>query len=104
MRKVSQRRPNETLPAQLLSFGWLDADLLSKDMPDEKKQAFIMQIPASAGLGKAKEIVDAAFISGVPMARYITGHTLNVKGGFYMGCVIGRGVQSSAFPRRTKSD
>ena len=61
-------------------------------------------IPASAGLGKAKEIVDAAFISGVSMARYITGHALNVKGGFYMGCVIRRGVQSSAFPRRTKSD
>ena len=43
MRKVSQRKPNETLPEQLLSFGWLGADLLSKDMPDEKKQAFIMQ-------------------------------------------------------------
>src|SRR3989442_1359156 len=31
------------------------------------------------------EIVDAALFLASPMASYITGHVLNVNGGFYMG-------------------
>ena len=55
-------------------------DLLSKDMPDEKKQALIMQShlqPVWQSQGNCRRSV----ISGVSMARYTTGHALNVKGG-----------------------
>jgi hypothetical protein len=53
-------------------------------MPDEKKQAFIMQShlqPVWQSQGNCRRSV----ISGVSMARDITGHALNVKGGFCMG-------------------
>ena len=36
-------------------------------------------------LGDVKEIVDAALFLASPMASYVTGHVLNVNGGFYMG-------------------
>jgi hypothetical protein len=55
-------------------------------MPDEKKQAFIMQShpqPVWQSQGNCRRSV----ISRVSMARYIAGHALNVKGGFCMGWV-----------------
>jgi 3-oxoacyl-[acyl-carrier protein] reductase len=45
---------------------------------------FKKQIPLGR-LGDVHEIVDAALFLGSPMASYITGHVLNVNGGFYMG-------------------
>jgi NAD(P)-dependent dehydrogenase (short-subunit alcohol dehydrogenase family) len=36
-------------------------------------------------LGDADNIVDAALFLCSSMASYITGHVLNVNGGFYMG-------------------
>jgi 3-oxoacyl-[acyl-carrier protein] reductase len=57
---------------------------MSKGMPDEVTQNFIKQIPLGR-LGDAREIVDAALFLASGMASYITGHTLNVNGGFYMG-------------------
>jgi 3-oxoacyl-[acyl-carrier protein] reductase len=53
-------------------------------MPEEVTANFIKQIPLGR-LGEVNEIVDAALFLASPMASYITGHTLNVNGGFYMG-------------------
>ena len=77
--------------------GWFDGPTLqcagkiigpfggqSKGMPEEVTQNFIKQIPLGR-LGEAHEIVDAALFLASPMASYITGHVLNVNGGFYLG-------------------
>ena len=53
-------------------------------MSDEVTQNFIKQIPLGR-LGEAKEIVNAILFLASPMASYITGHVLNVNGGYYMG-------------------
>ncbi len=57
---------------------------MSKGLPEEVTANFIKQIPLGR-LGDVNEIVDAAFFLASPMASYITGHVLNVNGGFYMG-------------------
>jgi 3-oxoacyl-[acyl-carrier protein] reductase len=82
--KVSARefaRQNVTVNA--IAPGFIDVGM-SKGMPDEVTQNFIKQIPLGR-LGEAHEIVDAALFLASPMASYITGHVLNVNGGFYLG-------------------
>jgi len=82
--KVSARefgRQNITVNA--IAPGFIDIGM-SKGMSDEITANFIKQIPLGR-LGAANEIVDAALFLASPMASYITGHVLNVNGGFYMG-------------------
>jgi 3-oxoacyl-[acyl-carrier protein] reductase len=82
--KVSARelaRRNITVNA--IAPGFIDVGM-SKGMPDEVTQNFIKQIPLGR-LGDVNEIVNAALFFASPMASYITGHVLNVNGGFYMG-------------------
>ena len=68
---------------QAIAPGFIDVGM-SKGMPDEVTANFIKQIPLGR-LGDAENIVDAALFLCSPMASYVTGHVLNVNGGFYMG-------------------
>ena len=82
--KVSARefaRKNITVNA--IAPGFIDVGM-SKGVPDEAMRNFIKQIPLGR-LGDVSEIVNAALFLASPMASYITGHVLNVNGGFYMG-------------------
>lgn len=74
-------RQNITVNA--IAPGFIDVGM-SKGMPDDVTQNFIKQIPLGR-LGDVTEIVNAALFLASPMASYITGHVLNVNGGFYMG-------------------
>ena len=82
--KVSAREfARQNITVNAIAPGFIDIGM-SKGMPDEVTQNFIKQIPLGR-LGDGKEIVDAALFLASPMASYITGHVLNVNGGFYMG-------------------
>ncbi len=82
--KVSAREfARQNITVNAIAPGFIDVGM-SKGMPEEVTQNFIKQIPLSR-LGEAHEIVDAALFLASPMASYITGHVLNVNGGFYMG-------------------
>jgi 3-oxoacyl-[acyl-carrier protein] reductase len=74
-------RQNITVNA--IAPGFIDVGM-SKGMSEEVTQNFVNQIPLGR-LGHVNEIVDAALFLASPMASYITGHVLNVNGGFYMG-------------------
>lgn len=82
--KVSARElARQNITVNAIAPGFIDVGM-SKGMPDEVTENFKKQIPLGR-LGEAHEIVDAALFLASPMASYITGHVLNVNGGFYMG-------------------
>jgi 3-oxoacyl-[acyl-carrier protein] reductase len=82
--KVSAREfARQNITVNAIAPGFIDVGM-SKGMPDEVTENFKKQIPLGR-LGEASEIVDAALFLASPMASYITGHVLNVNGGFYMG-------------------
>ena len=82
--KVSAREfARQDITVNAIAPGFIDVGM-SKGMPDEVTETFIKQIPLGR-LGDVNEIVNAALFLASPMASYITGHVLNVNGGFYMG-------------------
>jgi 3-oxoacyl-[acyl-carrier protein] reductase len=82
--KVSARElARQSITVNAIAPGFIDVGM-SKGMSDDVTQNFIKQIPLGR-LGDASEIVNAALFLASPMASYITGHVLNVNGGFYMG-------------------
>ncbi len=82
--KVSARElARQQITVNAIAPGFIDVGM-SKGMPDEVTESFKKQIPLGR-LGEASEIVDAALFLASPMASYITGHVLNVNGGYYMG-------------------
>lgn len=82
--KVSARElARQQITVNAIAPGFIDVGM-SKGMPDEVTEKFKTQIPLGR-LGEGSEIVDAALFLASPMASYITGHVLNVNGGFYMG-------------------
>ena len=82
--KVSAREfARQQITVNAIAPGFIDVGM-SKGMPDEVTENFKKQIPLGR-LGDAHEIVDAALFLASPMASYVTGHVLNVNGGYYMG-------------------
>ncbi|MGI8431071.1 MAG: 3-oxoacyl-ACP reductase family protein [Chthoniobacterales bacterium] len=82
--KVSARElARQQITVNAIAPGFIDVGM-SKGMPDEVAENFKKQTPLGR-LGDAHEIVDAALFLASPMASYITGHVLNVNGGYYMG-------------------
>jgi 3-oxoacyl-[acyl-carrier protein] reductase len=82
--KVSAREfARQNITVNAIAPGFIDVGM-SKGMPAEVTANFIKQIPLGR-LGDAENIVDAVLFLCSPMASYITGHVLNVNGGFYMG-------------------
>ena len=82
--KVSARElARNQITVNAVAPGFIDVGM-SKGMPEEVTQNFIKQIPLGR-LGDVNEIVNAILFLASPMASYITGHVLNVNGGYYMG-------------------
>ena len=63
--------------------GFIDTDM-TRALPQEARDALIQQIPLER-LGSAIDIARAVAFLASDHAAYITGETLNVNGGMYMG-------------------
>jgi 3-oxoacyl-[acyl-carrier protein] reductase len=63
--------------------GFIDTDM-TRALPDTQRDALIGQIPLNR-LGHRREVAAAVAFLASPGAAYITGETLHVNGGMYMG-------------------
>jgi len=63
--------------------GFIDT-AMTKGLPDEQKEALLRQIPLGR-LGSPEEIARSVGFLASDAAGYITGETLHVNGGMYMG-------------------
>ncbi|KPV40141.1 3-ketoacyl-ACP reductase [Thiohalorhabdus denitrificans] len=63
--------------------GFIETDM-TRELPEEQREALLQQIPL-ARLGDPAEVAECvAFLAG-PGGGYVTGSTLHVNGGMYMG-------------------
>jgi len=82
--KVSARElAKRDITVNAVAPGFMDVGM-SKAVPEENRKVFIEATPLHR-FGEAREIVEPVLFLASPMASYITGHVLNVNGGFYMG-------------------
>ncbi len=63
--------------------GFIDTDM-TKELPEEQRDALLAGIPL-ARLGAPEEIANAVIFLASSNASYITGETIHVNGGMYMG-------------------
>ncbi len=57
---------------------------MTRELPEEQHKKLLSEIPL-ARLGAPKEIANAVVFLASSSADYITGETLHVNGGMYMG-------------------
>ena len=63
--------------------GFIDTDM-TRELPEEQREKLASQIPLGR-LGSSEEVAAAVVFLASPAAAYITGETINVNGGMYMG-------------------
>lgn len=82
-RSLAKEVGSRNITVNSVAPGFIDTDMTQK-LPEAQREALQRQIPA-ARLGQPEEIAAAVTFLASEPAGYITGETLHVNGGMYMG-------------------
>jgi 3-oxoacyl-[acyl-carrier protein] reductase len=82
-KSVAQEVAGRGVTANVVSPGFIDTDM-TRDLPDSVKEELLKRIPMKR-LGQAEDIANAVSFLASESANYITGETIHVNGGMYMG-------------------
>lgn len=82
-RALAREVGSRNVTVNTVAPGFIDTDM-TRALPDDQRTALLGQIPL-ARLGQPAEIAAAVAFLASPGAGYITGETLHVNGGMYMG-------------------
>ena len=82
-RALARELGSRQITVNAVAPGFIDTDM-TRALSEESKNALLTQIPLGR-LGQAEEIAQAVAFLASPQAAYITGSTLHVNGGMYMG-------------------
>jgi 3-oxoacyl-[acyl-carrier protein] reductase len=82
-RALAREVGSRNVTVNTVAPGFIDTDM-TRALPDDQRTALLGQIPL-ARLGQPGEIAAAVAFLASPGAGYITGETLHVNGGMYMG-------------------
>ncbi len=82
-RALARELGSRQVTVNAVAPGFIDTDM-TRALSEDSKTALLAQIPLGR-LGQAREIAYAVAFLASPQAGYITGTTLHVNGGMYMG-------------------
>lgn len=82
-RSLAREIGSRGITVNCVAPGFIDTDM-TRELPEAQREALLSQIPA-ARLGDAKEIAAVVRFLASEEAGYVTGETIHVNGGMYMG-------------------
>ena len=82
-RSLSREVGSRSITVNTVAPGFIDTDM-TRGLPEAQQQALLAQIPLGR-LGRPEEVAQTVAFLASPAAEYITGQTLHVNGGMYMG-------------------
>ncbi len=82
-RSLASELGSRGITVNCIAPGFISTDM-TDELPEEQKQALLARIPAGR-LGEAKEIAALVAFLASESAGYITGETIHINGGMYMG-------------------
>ncbi len=82
-RALARELGSRGITVNAVAPGFIDTDM-TRALPDAQRDALMGQIPLNR-FGQRREVAAAVAFLASPAAAYITGETLHVNGGMYMG-------------------
>ena len=93
-RSLASELASRNITVNCIAPGFIATDM-TDSLPDEQKEMLLSRVPAGR-LGEANEVAAlVSFLAG-NAAGYITGETIHINGGMYMGCCL---LYTSPSPR-----
>jgi 3-oxoacyl-[acyl-carrier protein] reductase len=82
-RSLAREVGSRNITVNAVAPGFIDTDM-TRALDDAQRQALAAGIPLGR-LGAAEDIAAAVLFLAAPSGGYVTGHTLHVNGGMYLG-------------------
>ena len=82
-RSLARELGSRRVTVNAVAPGFIDTDMTRK-LSDQQRELLVAQVPLGR-LGEAADVAEAVLFLVSPAAAYITGETLHVNGGMYMG-------------------
>ena len=82
-KSLAQEIASRSITVNVVAPGFIDTDM-TRDLPDAHKELLLSKIPMNR-LGAPKEVANAVAFLASSAADYITGETIHVNGGMFMG-------------------
>lgn len=82
-RSLAKEMSNRGITANCVAPGFIDTDM-TKKLDDKQRDAMLVNIPAGR-LGEPEEVASVVAFLASDGAGYVTGETIHVNGGMYMG-------------------
>jgi 3-oxoacyl-[acyl-carrier protein] reductase len=82
-RALARELASRSITVNAVAPGFIETDM-TRALPEAQRAAYLAQIPAGR-FGTAEEVAASVLFLASPEAGYVTGQTLHVNGGMYMG-------------------
>ena len=82
-RSLAREVGSRGITVNVVAPGFIDTDM-TRELSEDQREAMLKDIPLKR-LGEPADIAEAVCFLATPAAAYITGQTIHVNGGMYMG-------------------